>query len=508
MSNSNNNSDSSQNKHDPGLMGLILIARFHQIPVSYDSLKHQFSPSVKEIGRETLFGDQEILLAAKSLGFRAKTLNLRPDEIDDAILPALGKDRHGEYFVLVRRATPPSSAVGRESSLLRDSDDEEQWLIHNLRTDLGPKELSRKQLLDRWDGEAIVLTPRRSPLFGRLQEFNLKWFIPYLKKYWRHFSDVLAASFFIQLFGLITPLFFQLVMDKVLTHKAWDTLNVLAAGFLIAAIFEVALNAVRDYLFAHTTTRVDVSLGAALFDKLISLPLAWFQARQAGQSVARIRELDSLRRFITSTALTLVIDLSFTFIYFFLMWFYSSALTLVVLGSIPLYVILSIFITPILKARLDRKFHFGAENQAFLVESVTGIETIKSLALEPRMRKSWENLLASYVTTSFRAQNAGQLASQAASFIQKLTTLLIIWIGAHQVMDGEMTVGQLVAFNMIAGRISGPILKLTQLWQDFQQAGISAGRHFHDTSGRHSEHSVGVRSGVQLQQSASYKRPA
>jgi subfamily B ATP-binding cassette protein HlyB/CyaB len=219
-----------------------------------------------------------------------------------------------------------------------------------------------------------------------------------------------------------------------------------------------------------------VEQGARLFNHLTALPLAWFQARQAGQSVARVRELDSLRNFITSTALTLVIDLGFTFVFFGVMYFYSPTLTLIVLASIPLYVLLSVFITPILKHRLDKKFQYGAANQSFLVEAVTGVETIKSLALEPQMQKRWENMLASYVTSSFRAQNLGQMAGQVASFIQKLSTLLIIWFGAHQVMNGDLTVGQLVAFNMIAGRVSGPILKLTQLWQDFQQAGISLKR--------------------------------
>ena len=284
------------------------------------------------------------------------------------------------------------------------------------------------------------------------------------------------ASLFLQLFGLVTPLFFQVVMDKVLVHKALTTLDVLAIGFLAASVFEVVLGALRNYLFSHTTTRVDVELGARLFDHLTALPLAWFQARQAGQSVARVRELDSLRNFITSTALTLVIDLGFTFVYFGVMYYYSPTLTLVVLASIPLYVALSLIITPILKHRLDKKFQYGAANQSFLVEAVMGVETIKSLAVEPQMQRRWENMLAHYVNAGFRTQNLGQMAGQTAQFIQKATTLTIIWMGATRVMEGELTMGQLVAFNMIAGRISGPILKLTQLWQDFQQAGISLKR--------------------------------
>jgi subfamily B ATP-binding cassette protein HlyB/CyaB len=327
-----------------------------------------------------------------------------------------------------------------------------------------------------WDGEAIVLTPRKPILLDKAREFNIGWFIPPIIKYRGLFGQVLLASLFIQVLGLFTPLFFQAVMDKVLLHKALTTLDVLAIGFITVSVFEVALNALRNFIFSHTATRVDVELGARLFSHLMGLPLAWFQNRQAGYSVARVKELDTLRNFLTSSALTLILDLGFTVIYFVIMWLYSPTLTMIVLFSIPFYVILSAFITPILRKRLDRKFQHGAANQSFLVEAIAGAETVKSQALEPQMRKRWESMLAGYVTASFRAQNLGQLAAQAASLVQKLTTALIIWLGARQVMEGNLTVGQLIAFNMIAGRISGPILKLTQLWQDFQQAGISLKR--------------------------------
>ena len=464
---------------DTGLVGLLLIARHHQIAATLEQLRHEFSPAVKELGEEALFGDQEILLAAKSLELRAKKLRLALDDIDGAILPALCKSTRGDYFILAGKRTPNDepSAIARdaEASLADEALMEPAYLVHLIAENRVLK-LAAEELNPIWSGEAIFITPRRSPLFEKLREFNLGWFIPSLIKYRVIFCKVLLASFFIQLLGLITPLFFQVVMDKVLIHKALTTLTVLAAGFAIATIFESLLTGLRNYIFSHTTTRVDVELGAQLFGKLIGLPLAYFQSRQAGQSVARVKELDTLRNFITSTALTLVIDLGFTVIYLVVMWFYSPALTWIVLGAIPCYVALSVFITPILKRRLDRKFQYGAANQSFLVEALTGVETIKSLALESQMRKRWENNLAQYVTAAFLALNLGQMASQTAAFIQKLTTGLIIVFGSFQVMDGELTVGQLVAFNMFAGRISGPILKLAQLWQDFQQAAISLKR--------------------------------
>ncbi len=470
-----------QEPPDTGLFSLVLIARFHQIPATPEGLRHQFSPLPDDLGTPAEFGDIEILKAAQSLGFRARAEKLAIEDLDNAIMPVLAKARSGGYFIIVRmddRGPKRSKFTKAEAAEDGEQADagQRKFLIHSFTPTPGPKTMTRDELAELWDGSSILITPRRSPFFGLHREFNLRWFVPSIVKYRKYFGEVLAASLFLQLFGLVTPLFFQVVMDKVLLHNALTTLDVLAIGFLAASVFEVVLGALRNYIFNHTTTRIDVELGARLFDHLTALPLAWFQARQAGQSVARVRELDTLRNFITSTALTLVIDLGFTFVYFAVMWYYSPTLTLVVLGSIPLYALLSLVITPVLKHRLDRKFQYGAANQSFLVEAVMGVETIKSLAVEPQMQRRWENMLAQYVNASFRTTNLGQVAGQVAQFIQKSTTLLIIWIGAGLVMSGDLSVGQLIAFNMIAGRISGPILKLTQLWQDFQQAGISLKR--------------------------------
>jgi len=308
------------------------------------------------------------------------------------------------------------------------------------------------------------------------REFDIHWFIPALLKYRKLFKEVLIASLFIQLFALITPLFFQVVMDKVLVHKGLTTLEVLAVGFLVVALFDAILSGIRNYTFSHTTNRVDVELGAKLYNHLMGLPLPYFEARQVGQCVARVRELDTIRNFITGSALTLCIDLLFTFVFLAVMWYYSPTLTLIVMGTMPLYITLSIVITPILRTRLDKKFEYGAVNQAFLTESITGVETIKACALEPQMQRHWESQLANYISASFSTQHLGNIANQIAGFISKLTTLGIIFFGAYAVMAGDMTVGMLVAFNMLAGQVSGPILKLVQLWQDFQQAGISVKR--------------------------------
>ena len=451
---------------DTGVYSLAILAKFHQLPVSVEQLVHEFGT----VGNS--FGDTEILLAAKALTLKAKRLSTRFSDLDNKILPLIAKSKDGNYFVLARLS---DEADGPDANAADETAVEPKVLIHDPR-DKTPKSLGASEFEQLWSGEVIAVTRRRSLTENMRDKFDIRWFIPSLVKYRRLFYEVLVASFFLQLFALVTPLFFQVVMDKVLVHRGFTTLDVLAVGFFVVVVFEAILGGVRNYIFSHTTNRVDVELGSRLYNHLMALPMAYFEARQVGQNVARVRELDTIRNFITGTALTLVIDLGFVFVFLAVMWYYSPTLTWIVLGSIPLYVILSVYITPILRHRLDDKFKHGAENTAFLTESITGIGTVKSMAVEPQMRRKLEDHLSSYVHASFRSQNLNNIANQIAGLINKLVTLGIIWMGAHLVIEGKLTVGQLVAFNMLAGRVSGPILKLVQLWQDFQQAGISVQR--------------------------------
>ncbi|MFB4202369.1 MULTISPECIES: type I secretion system permease/ATPase [Arhodomonas] len=434
---------------DTGLACLRLVSRYYQLPADERQLRREFSPAGETVDPLTL------IRAARTLGLRAKRAHGRALRLATMPLPAIAELTDGTFVVLAR--------VG-----------DDRVLIHDPREGR-PRSVNVEDFQAEWTGRAILIT-RRALAEELRRRFDIRWFLPVIARYRRILGEVLVASFFIQLFALVTPLFFQVIVDKVLVHKGLTTLDVLAAGFLIVALFDVVLGGLRTYLFSHTTNRIDVELGARLYRHLLSLPVSYFEARRVGDSVARVRELETIRNFITGSALTLVIDLFFTLVFLVVMYFYSPTLLMVVLGSIPLYVILSVLMTPVLRARLDEKFRRGAENQAFLVESVSGVETIKAMAVEPQMRARWEEQLAGYVRASFRATNLGNVANQSASFINKLTTLLILWIGARLVIDAELTVGQLVAFNMLAGRVSGPILRLVRLWQDFQQAGISIER--------------------------------
>ncbi|MBV8168569.1 MAG: type I secretion system permease/ATPase, partial [Alphaproteobacteria bacterium] len=321
-----------------------------------------------------------------------------------------------------------------------------------------------------------VLMTRRVGLVDLSRRFDITWFLGAIHKYRRLLGEVLVASFFLQIFALISPLFFQVVIDKVLVHRSLSTLDVLVIGLVAISVFETILAILRTYLFAHTTNRIDVELGARLFRHLMALPLAYFQARRVGDSVARVRELENIRNFLTSSALTLVIDLLFTVVFIAVMFFYSALLTFLVLASFPFYIAISAGATPLFRRRLDEKFQRGAENQAFLVESVTGVETLKAMAVEPQMQRRWEEQLAAYVRASFRTQQLGNVGSQAVQLINKGTIVLTLYLGAQAVIDQAMTVGELVAFNMLAARVNSPVLRLAQLWQDFQQVRLSVDR--------------------------------
>lgn len=434
---------------DSGLVCLVMLSRLHGVPADPGQLKHHYGESA------TLFTDSEILRGAKSLGLKAKTVKSDLTRLSKTQLPAIGQHQDGHYFI-VGQAT-------EDKILIQDPTHE------------GPESLSLDEFEAQWNGQFILITTRAG-LFGELRKFDFSWFIPAIVKYKKLLLEVVLASFFIQIFALITPLFFQVVIDKVLVHRGLTTLDVLAFGLLVVSLFDVILNGLRTYVFSHTTSRIDVTLGAELFRHLLRLPLSYFEARRVGDTVARVRELDSIRNFITGSGLTLVIDLFFTVVFFAVMYLYSPTLTYVVLGSIPFYILLAIFVTPVLRARLHEKFNRGAENQAFLVETVNGVETIKAGAVEPQSQRRWEEQISGYVKASFKATNLGNVAGQVASFINKVTTLLILWVGARLVINGDLSVGQLVAFNMLAGRVSGPILRLVQLWNEFQQAGISVQR--------------------------------
>ena len=438
------------------LGALCAIVRFHQVAADPETLAHQLGLS----SAEPLSTD-DLLRAAKHLGLKAKLSKSSVDRLGLVPLPALALMRTDDGSLRV---------------VILAQSDGQRVLYQDVATGgAGPTIESTEAFDAHWTGELILITSRAT-LVGALAKFDFTWFIPSLVKYRKLLGEVLLISFMLQLFGLVSPLFFQVVMDKVLVHKGMTTLDVLVIGLVIVVVFESVLNALRAYVFSHTTSRIDVELGARLFRHLIQLPLAYFQARRVGDSIARVRELENIRSFLTGNAMTVLLDVVFSVVFIAVMFFYSVPLTLIVLVSLPLYFGLSLAVVPILRARLDVKFARGAENQAMLVETVTGIQTVKATALEPSFAKRWDNQLAAYVSASFKTQNLASVAHEGVNLIGKLVNAATLWYGAHLVMDNELTVGQFVAFNMFAGRVSQPIMRLAQLWTDFQQTGISVAR--------------------------------
>lgn len=448
------------------LTALCLIARFHQIAADPATLAHQLG-----IAPGAAVSATELLHAFKHLGLKAKLSKTTVDRLPLTPLPALAlmqsevASRDGDTTVT---STP-------RVVILAQCDGKRILLQDPSTGGSRPTIESVEVFATQWTGELILVTSHAS-LAGELAKFDFSWFVPALVKYRKLLGEVLLISFMLQLFALVSPLFFQVVMDKVLVHRGLTTLDVLVIGLVVVVVFESVLNGLRAYVFSHTTSRIDVELGARLFRHLVQLPLAYFQARRVGDSVARVRELENIRSFLTGNALTVVLDVLFSVIFIAVMLFYSVPLTLIVLVSLPLYFGLSLAIVPILRQRLDVKFARGAENQSMLVETITGIQTVKASALEPSFGKRWDNQLAAYVSASFKTQNLATWAHEGVNLIGKLVNAATLWYGAHLVMGNELTVGQFVAFNMFAQRVAQPIMRMAQLWTDFQQTGISVAR--------------------------------
>ena len=438
---------------DRSLACFILFAKFLGVPAEAEQIIHD-----RGAGAEP-FRLEDLVRIAKRLGLTARVRQASVTGFAELPLPALAETIDADAVILLK--VEDASLNPRYLVQRGDAQRPEIW--------------SHAEAAERLSGRVLLMTSREI-MVGDTRPFDISWFIPALVRYRGPLRDVLIASFFLQLMGLVSPIFFQLVIDKVLVHQSMTTLDVLAFGLTAVLIFETLMSGLRNWLFAHTTNRVDSELSSRMFRHLLNLPLSYFEARRVGDSVARVRELERIREFLTSNAVTVVIDLLFTIIFFAVMYLYSPLLTMIVLLSIPCYILISVLISPGLRAKLEEKFQRGAENQSFLVESVSGIGTLKAMAVEPQMRDRWEKMFAGYTNTGFDVAKLANWGSHLIQLVSKLTTVAILYFGARAVIAGDLTVGSLVAFNMLAGRVAAPILRLSQLWQDFQQVRISVER--------------------------------
>ncbi len=341
--------------------------------------------------------------------------------------------------------------------------------------EVGLLKRSVEKFLESWGTEGEVLLVQKSKTTPQ-KRFGLSWFLPAIKKHKIVLIEVFIASFFVQVFGLANPLMIQVIIDKVIVQNSTDTLQVLGVFLLFISVFEAILTTLRTYLFVDTTNRIDMSLGTDVIDHLLRLPLSYFEKRPVGEISTRVNELENIRQFLTGTALTVVLDAIFSVLYIAVMLIYSVPLTVVSLSIIPVFVLLTVVASPLIYRQLREKAERNAETQSYLVEVMTGIQTVKAQNIELRSRWKWQERYARFVTAGFNTVITSTVASSASSFLNKLSALLVLWIGAFMVLKGELSLGQLIAFRIIASYVTSPILRLAQIWQNFQETALSLER--------------------------------
>src|SRR5271165_4387850 len=438
--------------HHSGLRALCGIAAFYRIAADPAYLAKELALASDEAEAN------DLVRAAKSIGLKARIIeNPTAARLAGAPTPAILRRKDGGYLVL------GGETAGGD------------WRIVDPVTRIA-REIPLEQLQAEIDPVLILVARHFRGAGIDPRSFGFMWFAPSLWRYRKPLAHVLIASFFVQIFALVSPLFFQVVIDKVLTHRGYSTLFVLVGGLALNGLFDVVLQYLRSYALSHTTNRIDVELGQRLFRHLTRLPVSYFETRPTGQTVARVRELETIRSFLTGQGLFSAIDLLFASVFIAVMFAYSTKLTLIVLAGVPIYLLIGFMVRPPLRDLINEKFNRGAASQQFLVETVVGVATVKAAAVEPIMRSQWEEKLAAYVKTSFAATMLGTGGQLAIQYVSKVTTAALLLFGAKAVIDGELTVGALVAFNMIAMQAVQPILRLSQIWQDFQQVQISIER--------------------------------
>jgi subfamily B ATP-binding cassette protein HlyB/CyaB len=400
------------------------------------------------------FSADDMVRAGRRLGLKTRIVRVKPERLALSPLPSIALMRDGRFLALLEVEEGISVYDPVERSVRKISDE---------------------NFLADWEGKLLCLA-RTVAMAAKGSVFNWLWFAASTRRYWRPLVSIIAFSFLIQAAAFITPMFFQVIVDKVIIHRATSSLQVLAVGLFAVYAFEVLITGLRGYLFPHTTNRIDVELGSKMFRHLLQLPQSYFDARRVGDTIARVRELENIRNFMTSSALTLAVDALFAVLLIVVLFMYNVTLAWCVVASLPIYVILSVLAFPRYIQLLEEKFNRGAMNQSFLVETVSAMSTLKAMAVAPAIQRRWDEQLAGYVAASFKTVTLGNGVDQIAQFVSKMVQLLILWLGAESVMAGQMTVGELVAFNMLASQVSQPILKLVHLWKDYQQAKVSVSR--------------------------------
>jgi ATP-binding cassette, subfamily B, bacterial HlyB/CyaB len=432
------------------LIALHAVAKINGVDVDMRTVEREIGSINAELNLP------ELLRVAKRLEFKARVKKIPVEKLPDEYpLPAIVQAKDGTFLVLLKL------------------NKKENKLLAFLPTEKNVTEMTFGEARELFNPAIVVLSHRA---FNAQVRFGFQWFYTEILKYRAVITEVMGASFVIQLFGLVTPLFTQVILDKVIVHRTMTTLDVLAVAFLFTASMEFFLNLARKQVFTQAANKIDSILGAKLFRHLFNLPYVYFEARKVGVIAARVRELDNIREFITSKSVSVIVDLFFSLIFVVMMAIYSIPLTFVVVGFVAVIAVLYVVLTPELRNRLQSKFLMASESQSYLVESVTGIQTVKSLAIEGSMQRKWEDALARYLQSSFNLNTMGNVGNAISNLCQKLMTISILYLGVRLVIENKLTIGQLIAFQMFANQFTNPVLRLVNLWNDFQQALLGVDR--------------------------------
>ncbi len=430
---------------DKGIKALVIIANHYELKCDYNQIKHNYSFSNEEISKINL------IRAAKEIGLKSKLVKLNIKKLKTLKPPYIVK-LEGISYVIVTNV----------------SDEQVRYLDIEVMKETF---ISLDEFEKIWDKEAIPFTFREKT--KEESKFGIRWFIDIVFKYKIPLREVLFSSLVMQLLGLVSPAIMQIIIDKVLVNSTKGTLWIIAFCLLATMIFEWILSVGRMIIFSHMTSRIDVTLNSKLFNHLHSLPIKYFESRKVGEITNRIRESEKIRSFLTGTPITTVIDMVFIVVYLIIMFCYSIKLSTQILLIMPAFIILSLVVTPIFKRRVKERFDKNSELTGYLVESISGITTLKGLAVEKSFEKKWENKMANYVSSSYKTKELGNITNSIAELIQKLLNLLVLWTGTIEVLKGNLTVGAFIAFRMYSSNIIMPIIRTLQLWQTFQQTGVA-----------------------------------
>ncbi|QOV22505.1 peptidase domain-containing ABC transporter [Anabaenopsis elenkinii] len=442
---------------DTVLACLQMLSKHLKMPFRREVLRRILTEQIKRQGSISF---PACAYVGELIGLKSQLVDLPVAAIERIPTPAIIQ-YDGSYAVLYETA-PNSIVVGVPS----------QGIIRRKTAEFVAKLSVDENNLPPQVRVLLVATTKETPQ----ERFGIQWFIPYLSKHRQVLIEVFVASFFVQLAQLANPLVIQLIIDKVIVQNSIGTLNILGILLLVVGVFEALLTTLRTYLFVDTTNRIDMNLGSQIIDHLLRLPLRYFERRPVGELATRINELENIRQFLTGTALTVVLDAVFSIIYIIVMLFYSWQLTLVGLGTVPIFVILTLIASPTISKQLRTKAERNAQTQSYLVEVMSGIQTVKAQNIELQSRFSWQERYARYVAAGFKTVITSTLANSTSSFLNKLSSLLVLWMGSYLVLQGQLTLGELIAFRIISGYVTSPILRLAQLWQSFQETALSLER--------------------------------